>query len=106
GGNMCGFVFYSGIDLKVDTFAKSLEKIGHRGPDDTEVVKTNSALLGFKRLAIMDLGHAGDQPFKLETNFSICNGEIYNYKELKEKTGDYVYKSGSDCEVLLPYFQK
>lgn len=103
---MCGFVFYSGTDIEKKIFEKSLEKIAHRGPDDTEVELLSGAMIGFKRLAIMDLGHAGDQPFKKDGSYLVCNGEIYNYKKLKLEVSEHTFKSGSDCEVLLPIYKK
>lgn len=103
---MCGFIFYSGKDLAKEKFEKALERINHRGPDDTEVVEINQMWMGFKRLAIMDLSHAADQPFSKQGIWAVCNGEIYNYRKLKTVFSDYVYQSESDCEVLLPLFEK
>lgn len=102
---MCGFVFYSGQELSKDKFEKALEKINHRGPDDTEVEMIDGMWMGFKRLAIMDPTHAGDQPFTYKGQWIVCNGEIYNYKELKKKYSNYQYTSKSDCEVLMPIFR-
>ena len=103
---MCGFVFYSGKDLEKEKFEKALEKINHRGPDDTEVEMVDGQWMGFKRLAIIDPTHAGDQPFQDKKVSIVCNGEIYNYKELKKEFSEYSYRSGSDCEVLMPIFKK
>jgi asparagine synthase (glutamine-hydrolysing) len=103
---MCGFVFYSGKDLEKEKFEKALEKINHRGPDDTEVETIDGMWMGFKRLAIIDPTHAGDQPFQHKKVSIVCNGEIYNYKELKKVFSEYSYISGSDCEVLMPIFKE
>lgn len=103
---MCGFVFYSGKKLQKEKFEKALETIDHRGPDDTRIVQVNDMWMGFKRLAIMDLSHAGDQPFSYAGTWVVCNGEIYNYKELEKEFRHYKYTSKSDCEVLVPIFQK
>ena len=46
---MCGFVFYNGDDLDLKTIERSLESIGHRGPDDTQIKLSESAIFGFKR---------------------------------------------------------
>jgi len=102
---MCGFLFYSGKDLEKEKFSKALESIHHRGPDDTRIVDLDAAQVGFKRLAIMDLTHAGDQPFTHKDIHMVCNGEIYNYQYLKDKYCSYQYQSSSDCEVLLPLFE-
>lgn len=102
---MCGFVFYSGKGLEKEKFERALETINHRGPDDTEVVQINNVWMGFKRLAIMDLTHAGDQPFSHKGTWVVCNGEIYNFKKLEEQFMNYHYVSKSDCEVLVPIFR-
>ena len=99
---MCGFVYLNAQGISEESFEASLEKLHHRGPDDTEMARTMKGWLGFKRLAIMDLSHSGDQPFFDKSHYFACNGEIYNYKKIKEKYADYSFQSESDCEVLLP----
>lgn len=102
---MCGFVFSSDKAVKRDVFEEALDSLFHRGPDDVELEEAQSAFLGFTRLAIMDLSHAGDQPFFYNDHYYMCNGEIYNYAEL-ERGHAFDYKSSSDCEVLMPLFEK
>lgn len=74
----------------------------HRGPDNQEVLEHGEACLGHRRLAIIDLDSASNQPFVSKCgNFSIVfNGEIYNYLELAEKY-KMDCKTKSDTEVLL-----
>ena len=103
---MCGFIFYSGKELSESKFKNSLDKINHRGPDDTKLYSVQDMWIGFKRLAIMDTSHNGDQPFVHKEIHLVCNGEIYNYKDLKQKFSNYSYQSGSDCEVLIPLFRE
>lgn len=69
--------------------------------------KTFDIFMGFHRLAINDLSELGDQPFKSSNGevTLICNGEIYNYKELINKF-NITLKSTSDCEVILHMYQK
>ncbi|MCX8514531.1 MAG: asparagine synthase B [Burkholderiales bacterium] len=76
-------------------------KIQYRGPDSTYVVNEDSYCFTFHRLAIMDTSSLGDQPFVNEQWVVMCNGEIYNYTQIKQNN-TYPYKSNSDCEVLLP----
>lgn len=102
---MCGFIFSSDKNITKKEFEKALGSLYHRGPDDVELVEADSAWLGFSRLAVMDLSHAGDQPFLHNNTYFMCNGEIYNYKEL-ERDYPFDYKSKSDCEVLVPIFEK
>ncbi len=101
---MCGFLAQSDIS-KPEDFKESFDKIHHRGPDHSSVIKLESALLGFHRLSIMDLSPLGNQPFYKDEDYLLCNGEIYNYNLLREEL-DYNPVSESDCEILLPLFHK
>ncbi|WP_277374435.1 asparagine synthase (glutamine-hydrolyzing) [Pseudomonas sp. AA-38] len=85
----------------------------HRGPNDSgfEITSVNGAslVLGHTRLSIIDLSSAGHQPmYSPDRKYSVVfNGEIYNYKELRQQLSvlGYVFKSGSDTEVLLAAWQ-
>ena len=57
----------------------------HRGPDDSGLYHDQHVVLGHRRLAIIDLSAAARQPMSNEdgTVWTICNGEIYNYRELR-----------------------
>jgi asparagine synthase (glutamine-hydrolysing) len=78
--------------------------ISHRGPDGEGFLLENNFALGHRRLAIIDLSDASDQPMWYENKYAIVyNGEIYNYIEIKkdlEKIG-YSFKTKSDTEVIL-----
>jgi asparagine synthase (glutamine-hydrolysing) len=100
---MCGILVLTGaMSVNDEKVLNSLAKINNRGPDDTEIVKHNNTTFLFHRLAIMDLSSKGNQPFEDDYKIAVCNGEIYNYQELKKKYNKYNYKSNSDCEVLMP----
>jgi len=76
-----------------------------RGPDNTGIFVDNSISLGHNRLSILDLSSKGNQPFYYDNkNLAIVyNGEIYNYKKIREeleKKG-YKFRSGTDTEVIL-----
>jgi asparagine synthase (glutamine-hydrolysing) len=83
----------------------------NRGPDYShlEIINHLNLILGFHRLAIMDPSVQGNQPFIYETDdkviYSICNGEIYNYKQLIIKY-DLAPLSDSDCEILPLLYHK
>ena len=85
-----------------------MRTIKHRGPDDDGVFVKENIGLGFVRLSIIDLTLAGHQPmFSTDKRYVILlNGEIYNYIELREELQrkDYIFRSGSDTEVLLNSF--
>ena len=88
-------------------------KIQHRGPDNSQFQKhisnsgNVSCIFGFHRLAINGLGSDGNQPFTVGQCKLICNGEIYNFKELiKEYSLEKVCTSNSDCEVILHLYMR
>ncbi|MEP7168430.1 MAG: asparagine synthase (glutamine-hydrolyzing) [Bacteroidota bacterium] len=83
--------------------------ISHRGPDDSGLWKNDAEgiYFGHRRLSIIDLSAAGHQPMVSENgNVIIFNGEIYNYKEIKEYVKERKFKSNSDTEVLLYLYEK
>ncbi|AAV50741.1 glutamine-dependent asparagine synthetase [Acanthamoeba castellanii mimivirus] len=108
---MCGiicFIQYGGQKIDLVSCLNCLDKLNNRGPDaqSYQVIELGdiTIFLGFTRLAIMDTSEAGLQPFKdNNSNYSICNGEIYNYKNLAEKF-NIEMQSQCDCEILLPLF--
>ncbi len=78
-----------------------------RGPDDSRLVETRSGYLGFHRLAIMGLHDEGMQPFELDGDILVCNGEIYGWRPIKERLAkDIEFVSDSDCEILLPLYHE
>jgi len=106
---MCGI---AGI-LSLNTQPASLPKVKqmcnlmkHRGPDDEGFYQDGKKkiVLGHRRLSIIDLSKRGKQPMSNSDKslWIVYNGEIYNYKELRESLkGKYKFKSNSDTEVLL-----
>lgn len=106
---MCSIIGAVGTLDASDTkkFNAGFQRTKSRGPDDSRIVDTGAGLLGFHRLAIMGLTPEGMQPFSLDGSYVVCNGEIYGFEKLKKKLSEkYIFKSGSDCEILLPlYFE-
>lgn len=76
--------------------------LAHRGPDDEGIFSDDHAVLGQRRLSIIDLSSAGHQPMQSPDNrfVLVFNGEIYNFRELRKQM-DYPFQSNSDSEVLL-----
>ena len=101
---MCGIYGFTG---SFENSEKLIEMMGHeqihRGPDDKSVFINTKIALGMRRLSIIDLDH-GQQPFFSEDRsvVVICNGEIYNYIELRKdlQRKGYRFKTNSDIEVL------
>ena len=105
---MCSIMCYVGGDKNKRAFKEGFMKTKMRGPDNTNIISINDSLMGFHRLAIMDLNESGMQPFEYDGSYVICNGEIYDFKMLRDDliNKGYSFKSESDCEVLLPlYFE-
>lgn len=91
------------------TIQQMNSKIKHRGPDGEGKFVNRHVGLGHRRLSIIDLTEAGNQPmYSADGRFVIVfNGEIYNYKELKKDLQeDYSFKTHSDTEVILASFAK
>ena len=104
---MCSIMGYCGSGVTFDVFKQHFEATKSRGPDDTRIVETGKGLLGFHRLAIMGLHPEGMQPFELHGSYLVCNGEIYGFDKFKaELSKTHHFISESDCEVLLPLYEK
>ena len=104
---MCSIIGYCGKPVSVDAFQKGFSQTLSRGPDDTRLVNAGDGVLGFHRLAIMGLNAEGMQPFEKNGNFLVCNGEIYGFEKFRAELSDiHTFVSGSDCEVLLPLYEK
>ncbi len=104
---MCSIMGLSSYPADYEEFEKALAKTESRGPDDNKVMKAGNGLLAFQRLAIMDLNPTGMQPFELGENKIVCNGEIYGFRKIKkELEKEYTFRSDSDCEILLPLYEK
>lgn len=88
---------------------KMTASIRHRGPDSTAYFIDRRIGLGFQRLSIIDIEN-GHQPFFSEDRSIqlICNGEIYNYKLLREELirKGYRFHTNCDIEVLLPLYME
>ncbi len=104
---MCGFTVYTGSDKRTRLgVASEFQKIKYRGPDNT-IIKDlgEKGWMGFHRLKIMDVSDDGNQPMEYQSISLVCNGEVYNYPQLKAQYEDkYTFESSSDCEVIIPMF--
>ena len=104
---MCSIMGYCGKGADLSKFKEGFERTISRGPDASKIIDTSQGYLGFHRLSIMGLNDAGMQPFQLDKNYVVCNGEIYGFEKIKEKlSGKYTFKSESDCEILLPMYKE
>src|SRR2546427_6965893 len=110
---MCGIfgaVSVTGAPLKhPECIAQMAATLQHRGPDGGRIVGHERARLGARRLAIMDLT-TGDQPFQSPDGavWMVCNGEIYNARELRTQAmgWGYPFRSHGDIENIVPFYER
>ena len=106
---MCTVFAYHGQAVGLPQIQAILKRTQRRGPDAQRILTpAEDVYLAFQRLAIMGAGESGMQPFTYNGMYSITNGEIYGFREIRaqlEKEG-YVFHSGSDCETLLYLYEK
>ncbi len=105
---MCSILAWTCPTADEAEFKTYLDRTISRGPDMQRILKTEDGLLGFNRLSIMGLNESGMQPFTMQGNAVVCNGEIYNFRQTKEELVGlgYEFHSESDCEILLPLYQE
>ena len=104
---MCAIFGLEKKQFDILEMKEGFEKLTSRGPDGTRYIETDTSILGFKRLSIMGLTDAGMQPFTLDENACVCNGEVYGFRPIKEELSKkYQFKSESDCEILLPLYKE
>lgn len=105
---MCGIWGCIGRCATTDEIIECHTALHNRGPEAHAVCDSSdcgNATLGFTRLALNGLGLAGMQPMRQGGFTWICNGEIYNWKELAERHG-LLCQSESDCSVIGPLWAK
>ena len=107
---MCGIFFYkTEKDYNHTNFKENGDLCKHRGPDNTTCLSiyylNNILQFIFHRLSINGLNNKSNQPLKRNNNILMCNGEIYNYKELATKY-NIKLTSDSDCEIILHLYEK
>ena len=107
---MCGICGMHGHGQDKELIKRMTQVMAHRGPDQEGFYFGQDISLGHRRLSIVDLSQRAKQPFSNEdkTIQLVCNGEIYNYRELKEvleKRG-HKFHSNSDNEVILHAYEE
>lgn len=109
---MCGIyglVYFDGRSTDQDAMRRCLKSLQHRGPDDEGEYRNQSCALGHRRLSIIDL-ETGQQPLCNEdkTIWVVCNGEIYNYRELTNTlvSQGHSFRTKSDSEVIVHLYEQ
>lgn len=86
---------------------RMLGTLAHRGPDDSNLLLRGAVGLAFSRLSLVGVT-SGMQPFISDDDLValMANGEVYNHRELEAGLRNYRLKTRSDCEVLLPLYER
>jgi asparagine synthase (glutamine-hydrolysing) len=109
---MCGIVGLYNFGADDDALAAMLEAIAHRGPDAEGICETHShggdVRLGHRRLSIIDLSVEANQPFEKDGLVIVYNGEVYNYRALKQEleAAGASFRTTSDTEVVLESWRR
>jgi asparagine synthase (glutamine-hydrolysing) len=103
---MCGIAGTYDDPIAEPEFRAMIGALAHRGPDAAGVTHASEPVpvwLGHRRLSIIDVSDAANQPFEKHGLVLVYNGEIYNYLELRRELADRgaVFATRSDTEVLL-----
>jgi asparagine synthase (glutamine-hydrolysing) len=107
---LCGIAGIVNADHDRDAvMQRMLDALRHRGPDGAGIYHGEHATLGHRRLSIIDL-EGGQQPLRNadRTIWLVCNGEIYNYRELRRRCelDGYRFLTHSDCEVIIALYER
>lgn len=106
---MCTVFAYKGSAIGLPKIRKILERTRRRGPDSERIISpVPNLFLCFQRLSIMGIDERGMQPFEYKGMYSVTNGEIYGFRDIRrtlEEEG-YEFHSDSDCETVLYLYEK
>lgn len=111
---MCGIAGFCDFSKRstASILKNMTDVLQHRGPDDSGFYVDRSQYanigLGHRRLSILDLSIHGHQPMFYEHLNIVFNGEIYNFKEIKEELRNigYCFNSDSDTEVVVKSYHR
>jgi asparagine synthase (glutamine-hydrolysing) len=106
---MCGIFAILNANENTHTSSSNLKKCfdkgKSRGPEFSSLNLYDNIHIGFHRLAINGLNTQSNQPFEINNIILVCNGEIYNFKQLAEDNS-IALTTDSDCEIILHLYQK
>src|SRR6478672_10962862 len=110
---MCGIVGVCNLDsepVAEPLLRRMTEALRHRGPDGEGYFFDGGVAFGHRRLSIIDLSSAGNQPMANETGSIVVtyNGEIYNFRELRRELESFghQFRSHTDTEVVVHGFEQ
>ena len=103
---MCGIAGFNSTNRPV--VEKMIRVLKHRGPDDQGAYTDQDVSLGHTRLSVIDTSSRGHQPMEFENLVIVYNGEIYNFRELREELESLGsrFTSATDTEVVLHSYRR
>jgi len=107
---MCGIFFFTSSDnFAISQVLDASNTIKNRGPENTKTIIGHNFIHSFHRLAINNTSESCNQPFSYpegESEYTVmCNGEIYNWKNLEESHNLNLCNHNNDCGVIYPLFK-
>ncbi len=107
---ICGKINFNSEPIEESLIHKMTAVLSHRGPDDEGIFIKANIGLGHRRLSIIDLTSAAHQPMPNEDGaiHIVCNGEIYNFQELRRELEEkgHNFRSKSDTEVIIHLYEE
>jgi asparagine synthase (glutamine-hydrolysing) len=105
---IAGIIYFNNQQPNPSIVKQMTEAMAHRGPDATGLFSDDQVVLGQRRLSILDLSDAANQPFADAGNRyqMVYNGEIYNYAEVKQYIKDHRFRTSGDTEVLIEAYAR
>ncbi|MEZ4793281.1 MAG: hypothetical protein R2783_07420 [Gelidibacter sp.] len=109
---IAGYIMFSGFVKDTTIIQKMTETLYHRGPDDAGTKLFGHSdyelALGQRRLSILDLTESGHQPMNYKHLWTVYNGEVYNFKDIRDELMGlgHSFTSQSDTEVILHAFEQ
>lgn len=107
---ICGLINFSNRPVDTKLLGRMTDMLSHRGPDGRGVYTNKNFGLGHRRLKIIDLTEKAAQPMSTGNGDAVItyNGEIYNYKEIRQELVQrgHIFKSESDTEVVLAAYKE
>jgi asparagine synthase (glutamine-hydrolysing) len=110
-GRMCGIAGQLSTDgpIEAGLVERMCATMEHRGPDSSGVFAQDGVAVGVQRLAVIDVAGA-DQPIRSEDGsvVVVCNGEIYNYRELRQELvrAGHTFSTAGDAEVVVHLYEE
>ncbi|HEV2478853.1 MAG TPA: asparagine synthase (glutamine-hydrolyzing) [Puia sp.] len=108
---MCGIAglyYFRDQAIEPKTIRGMTGALAHRGPDADGFYDGSQVAFGHRRLSILDLSSAANQPFfdRSGRYVMVFNGELYNYEEVKVRIPEYDFQTTGDTEVLIAAYAK